>query len=160
MDCMIPRSINAFRTYGGLGFFHGGATLQELIIPTIIIEWPKKARKTPVILKPITEITSLSQRVEISSPAQTDLSGKIDEKTLSRSIFIKVIKPSDGSILFKSKDTIIEPGARNLWIEIDKLDDAEAERDSKATIIICDSDNEELLDQAEVTLKVSLDDWF
>jgi len=160
LDCMIPRSVNAFRTYGGLGFFHGGATLQELIIPTIIIEWPKKARKTPVILKPITEITSLSQRVEISSPAQTDLSGKVDEKTLSRSIFIKVIKPSDGSILFKSKDTIIEPGARNIWIEIKKLEDAEAERDSKATIIICDSDNEELLDQTEVTLKVSLDDWF
>lgn len=160
LDCMIPRSVNAFRTYGGLGFFHGGATLQELIIPTIIIEWPKKARKTPVILKPITEITSLSQRVEISSPAQTDLSGKIDEKTLSRSIFIKVIKPSDGSILFISKDTIIEPGARNLWIEIDKLDEAEAERDSKATIMICDSDNEETLDQTEVTLKVRLDDWF
>lgn len=160
LDCIIPRSVNAFRTYGGLGFFHGGATLQELIIPTIIVEWPKKARKTPVILKPIQEITSLSQRVEISSPAQTDLTGKVDEKTLSRSIFIKVIRPEDGSILFRSENTMIEPGARSLWIELNKLDDAEAERDSKATIIICDSDNEEKLDQTEVTLKVSLDDWF
>ena len=160
LDCIIPRSINAFRTYGGLGFFHGGATLQELIIPTIIIEWPKKARKTPVILKPIQEITSLSQRVEISSPAQTDLTGKVDEKTLSRSTFIKVINPENGSILFKSLDTIIKPGARSLWIELKKLGDAEAERDTKATIMICDSDNEEILDQTEVTLKVSLDEWY
>jgi len=160
LDCIIPRSVNAFKTYGGIGFFHGGATLQELIIPTIIIEWPKKARKTPVILKPIQEITSLSQRVEISSPAQTDLTGKVDEKTLSRSIFIKVINPEDGSILFKSQDTIIEPGARSYWIELKKLDDAEAKRDTKATIMICDSDNEETLDQTEVTLKVSLDEWY
>lgn len=32
IECRVPRSVNAFKTYGGLGYFHGGATLQELII--------------------------------------------------------------------------------------------------------------------------------
>jgi hypothetical protein len=31
LECCIPRSVNAFKTYGGLGFFHGGATMQELV---------------------------------------------------------------------------------------------------------------------------------
>jgi hypothetical protein len=29
LECRVPRSVNAFRTYGGIGFFHGGATLPQ-----------------------------------------------------------------------------------------------------------------------------------
>src|SRR5262249_44077021 len=49
LEVMIPRSMNAFKTYGNLGFFHGGATLQELIIPVIVANWPAKARKVEVV---------------------------------------------------------------------------------------------------------------
>ena len=33
LEVMVPRGMNSFKTYGGLEFFHGGATLQELVIP-------------------------------------------------------------------------------------------------------------------------------
>jgi hypothetical protein len=65
LQCAAPRSIQAFKTPGGLGFFHGGATLQELIIPVLTIRWPQQMREIGVVLKPISQITSLSPRVEI-----------------------------------------------------------------------------------------------
>ena len=55
---MVPRSVNAFRTYGGLGFFHGGATLQELVIPVVVATWPAKASKVEVVLKPVGHIAT------------------------------------------------------------------------------------------------------
>jgi hypothetical protein len=59
LECRVPRSVNAFRTYGGIGFFHGGATLQELVIPVVVFRWPKKAEKVAAVLTPISEIASL-----------------------------------------------------------------------------------------------------
>jgi len=32
LEVRTPRSVNTFKVYGGLGYFHGGATLQEIII--------------------------------------------------------------------------------------------------------------------------------
>ena len=43
----VPRGAASFQTYGGLGYFHGGASLQEWIIPCLQIEWPVKAQ--PVV---------------------------------------------------------------------------------------------------------------
>ena len=45
-------------TYGGIGFFHRGTTLQEWLIPLVCIQWAKKALKTGIVLKPIAEITT------------------------------------------------------------------------------------------------------
>jgi hypothetical protein len=65
LECLVPRSVNAFRTYGGMGFFHGGATLQELVIPVVVFRWPKKAEKVAAVLTPLAEISSLKPRVEV-----------------------------------------------------------------------------------------------
>jgi len=163
LTCLVPRSINAFKTYGGLGFFHGGATLQELIIPIVVAHWPKRAKKVDVVLKPITEITSLTQRIEIGAgtPAQVDLSGTIDANLLSRNVFLKVIDPNTGKIIFKSKlNYLIEPGGKPIITEIQKLEGAEAPFGAKLQVWVCDSDDEEILDKSDVILKVELDEWF
>jgi len=163
LTCIVPRSVNAFKTYGGLGFFHGGATLQELIIPIVIARWPKRARKVNVVLKPITEITSLTQRIEIGpgTPAQVDLSGTIDANLLSRNVFLKVIEPNTGKIIFKSKQNyLIEPGGKPIIAEIQKLEGAEAPFGANLQLLVCDSDDEEILDKSDVVLKVELDEWF
>jgi hypothetical protein len=83
LDCSIPRSINAFKTYGGLGFFHGGATLQELIIPVVVVQWPKKAQKIAAVLKPVAQIVSLAQKIEVAPAAmQKRMFGTVDENLL------------------------------------------------------------------------------
>src|SRR6516165_2191959 len=84
LECRVPRSINAFRAYGGIGLFHGGATLQELITPVVIFRWPKKAEKVAAVLTPVLEITSLKPRVEVKvGVGQTAMFGA-DAKMIGR----------------------------------------------------------------------------
>ncbi len=97
LECMVPRSANAFQTYGSMGFFHGGATLQEIVIPVLKAEWPRKAAKIPVVLGPITEILSLSPRVEIRAGSTASLPGiGADPNITGRNVVIKIIEPESG----------------------------------------------------------------
>lgn len=70
----MSHGVNAFKTYGGLGFFHGGATLQEIIIPVIYAEWPQKTTEITIVLKPVQFITSLTPRVQIEDGGRNDCS--------------------------------------------------------------------------------------
>jgi hypothetical protein len=87
LECLPPRSVNAFKTYGGIGFFHRGTTLQEWLIPLVCIQWAKKAQKTGTVLKPIAEITTQEPMVEIEpdTRGKKNLLGEIDGRLPSRS---------------------------------------------------------------------------
>lgn len=160
LECAIPRSVNAFKTYGGLGFFHGGATLQELIIPVISVTWPQKAQKIEVVLKPVEQITSLVQRIEIAPGAiQKDLFGNVGENLLARQVVVKAVHPQTGKWLFKSKAVSVEPGGPALTVELAKNDDAAANRGDNLDLRVIDADDEEILDHRTVKLMVDLDEW-
>lgn len=162
LDVCIPRSINSFKTYGGLGFFHGGLTLQECIIPVVTVRFPQKAQKIGGVIKPITQIISLAQRVQVGSQAtQPDLfGGKASENYLSRPVMIKVLHPSSGKMLFKSKQPVIlEPGGELVTLELKVVPGASAGMKSELDLYLLDADDEEILDQAKVTLQIELDDW-
>jgi len=158
MDCCIPRGVASFKTYGGLGFFHGGATLQELIIPVVVAEWPKKARKVQVVLKPLAQITSLAQRVEVGPAGQRALIGGVDENLLSRQVVVKVVDGS-GKLLFRSQPVSVEPGGEIQAAQLAKVSTAEAAAGAKVLLQAVDADDEELLDRREVTLAISVSEW-
>jgi len=162
LDCYVPRSINAFKTYGGLGFFHGGATLQELIIPVLKANWDKKAKKIEVVLKPITQITSLSQRIEVAPAAvNTNLFGNLDATLTTRQVQVNVVDLTTGKRLFKSKTAVtIEPGGELQIPQLEKVEGAEARVGTELELRLIDADDEEVLDRRTVTLKVDLDEWF
>lgn len=162
LGCSIPRSINAFKTYGGLGFFHGGATLQELIIPVVVVQWPKKAQKISAVLKPITQIVSLAQKVEVAPAAmQKKMFGTVDENLLSRQVCVKVQDPITGKLIFKSRNPMsIEPGSGSKTLDLIKVEGSEAKVGSKLDIVLFDADDEEILDKNSVILQVELDEWF
>ncbi len=161
LDCCVPRSIGAFKTYGGLGFFHGGATLEELIIPLVTIRWPKKARKAGVVLKPVSQITSLAQRVEVASAEQQqDFLAESDENIIGRQVVVKVVDPATGKNLFKSKQPMnIEPTGKIQVVEIAKVEGAEGASGMNLMLVLEDADDGEQLDRQPVTLKVDLDEW-
>ena len=161
LQCCVPRSVNTFKTYGRIGFFHGGATLQELVTPMLTIRWPRKAKKTGVVLKPISQITSLAQRVEIASAAaQMDLGGGADDALLARKVNVKVCFPGAGKALMKGRTTAnIEPGGGPVTVELVKAGDAEAEAGTDLEVVIEDADNDEVLERRRVALKVDLNDW-
>lgn len=161
LQCCVPRSVNAFKTYGQIGFFHGGATLQELVTPVLTIRWPRKAKKTDVVLKPITQITSLMQRVEVApAAAQTGFFDAVDETLLTRTVRVRVCDPATGKTLFKSKATAkIEPGGAPVSIELAKVAEAEAKAGTELEVVVEDADNDEPLERRPVVLKVELNEW-
>ena len=98
-ECLVPRSVNAFKTYGGLGYFHGGATLQELVTPVVVARWPKKSQKIGVVLKPLGPIVRLTPTMEVAPAAvQRDLLGAVDETFTGRQVRVKILHPASGKI--------------------------------------------------------------
>lgn len=159
LECRVPRSVNAFRTYGGIGFFHGGATLQELVTPVVVFRWPKKAEKVVAVLTPVSEITSLKPRVEVrAGTSQTTMFGA-DVKTTGRQIVVKVVEPSSGRRLFNSQSHKVEAEGQPVTIALDRDPNEACARGTRLQVEVRDADNDELLDRCDVELKVDLEEW-
>ena len=162
LECCVPRSVNSFKTYGGLGFFHGGLTLQEWIIPVVSVHFPSKGQKIGGVLKPVSQITSLAQRIQVTPQAtQLDLfAGLAHENYLSRPVILKVVQPASGKVVFKSKKSaMLEPGGEPVAMELMAVPGAAADSKSELEMLLLDADDEEVLDRLKITLQVELDDW-
>lgn len=161
LECLTPRSVNAFKTYGGVGFFHRGSTLQEWIIPLVCIQWAKKAQKTGIVLKPIAEITTQEPIVEIEpeTRGKKNLLGEIDGSYLGRQVAVKIRDAASGKVLFKSPAVAVSPHDEVRQIKLAKVSGAEGRFGQKLTMEIVDADDETLLTSAEVVLKTDLDEW-
>lgn len=161
LECLTPRSVNTFITYGGIGFFHRGTTLQEWLIPLLCIQWEKKAQKTGIVLKPVAEITTLEPVVEIEpeTRGKKNLLGEIEGSYLGRQITIKIRDAASGKMFFKSSDIAVSPKDDIRQVKLDKVSGAEGRYGQKLTLVILDADNEEILATADVTLKIDMDEW-
>ncbi len=161
LQCAIPRSIQAFKTPGGLGFFHGGATLQELIIPILTIRWPQQMRVIGVVLKPVNQISGLAPRLEIEPErVDTNLLGEVDEKLVGRRAQIEISQSQTGQKLFVSVPVTIEPGGEKQIVQLEREPGVQASLRSKLDIVVRDADSGEVLDRCMATLMKELDEWF
>jgi hypothetical protein len=162
LEVMVPRSMNAFKTYGNLGFFHGGTTLQELIIPVIVANWPAKARKVEVVLKPVGHVASEAPRVQVQAGVsnQTSLFGT-DSKLLARRVMIKIHEPSSGRLVFKHPEPVtVEPGGELSTVPLAVVEPkVELAYGTPLVVLVLDADDEEILAREEITLKVDINDW-
>lgn len=159
LECRVPRSVNAFRTYGGIGFFHGGATLQELVTPVVVFRWPKKAEKVAAVLTPVSEITSLKPRVEVKPGVGQGTMFGADTNTMSRQVVVKVVERGSGRRLFKSDSHKIEPEGQPLTVVLEREPDEVCPRGTRLQVQVRDADNDEILDRCDVELKVDLEEW-
>ena len=162
LEVMVPRSVNAFKTYGGLGFFHNGATLQEMVIPVVIVQWPTKSVKVPVVLKPVGHIMTEAPCVQVEAgvAGQQKLVGA-DDTRLARRIVAKVHDPTGGRLIFKSEEPVtVEPCSGLITIQMKRIDSNVAlSYGTKLIVRIYDADDEALLTEEKVVLKVDLDEW-
>jgi hypothetical protein len=161
LECRIPRSVNAFRTYGGLGYFHGGATLQELIIPVVVFRWPKKAEKVAVVLTPLAEITSVKPRIEVrpGGAGQVSMFGA-DVKMVGRQVVVKVVEPGSGRRLFRSaQSSKVNPDGAPITLTLEREGGETCSRGAHLQVEARDADNDELLDRCDVELKIDLEEW-
>jgi hypothetical protein len=84
----------------------------------------------------------------------------LDEKSMSRRVLVKVMSPLTSKAIFKSSTADIEPAGETKTVELKKVDGADARIDTKLEMMLVDADDDEILDRADVTLKVELDEWF
>lgn len=161
LGVMVPRSVNAFKTYGGLGFFHGGAMLQEMIIPVIVARWPVHATKVKVVLKPVVRITSEAPRVEVEAGVEQMTFLAPDERQLSRRVSVKVRDPATGKVVFRHADpVIVEPGGEASIVQLHIVEPKPAlVRGTILLVEVRDADDEEILAQEEITLEIDIDEW-
>src|SRR5439155_1425418 len=145
LECRVPRSVNAFRTYGGIGFFHGGATLQELVVPVVVFRWPKKAEKVAAVLTPLAEITSLRPRVEVrpGGAGQALMFGP-DAKMMGRQVMVKVVEPGSGRRLFRSTLSCkVDPDGSPVTLTLEREGGETCPRGARLQVEIRDADNDE-----------------
>jgi hypothetical protein len=161
LECLTPRSVGAFKTYGGTGFFHRGATFQEWIIPLVFIQWVKKSQKTGIVLKPIAAITTQEPIVELEPETRSkiDLFGELSGKYLGRQICIKIRDDASGKAFFKSQAVAVSPKDEVRQVRLEKVPGAEGRYGQQLTLVVMDADSEEILQSAAVTLKVDMDEW-
>lgn len=162
LECMVPRSVNAFRTYGRVGFFHGGATLQELVIPVVVCRWPRRAQKVAAVLTPPGAITSLRPRVEVG-PGLTGFLPEVGPSgaVMGREVVVQVIEPGSGRRLFRSGRAVaLVPGGAKVDVVLDRVPGAACQRGARLRVEVRDADNDdEILDHAEADLMVDLEEW-
>ncbi len=151
----FPSGAASFRAYGGLGYFHGGASLQEWIIPCIKIEWPQKASPVYVRVQPIEQILSLRPKIIL----EIERDGMFIEDTIPRQVEVRLLDARQKMILFHSEPKTITPDQEQVAVALQPLEDAQAERGTLLTIEVRDLRTSEVIARENTTLMVPLENW-
>jgi hypothetical protein len=154
---VVPSGAACFRAYGGLSFFHGGASLQEWIVPCIKIEWPHRAKPIRVTLQKVPQILSLRQKIILEIQQEKFF----DDTILPRQVEVVIREAKQQTILFHTDPRMIMPEAeqRQVSVSIKPLEGVDAKRHTPLIIELRDSRTGEILDRQTSTLMVDLENW-
>jgi hypothetical protein len=152
----VASGASCFRTYGGLGFFHGGASLQEWIVPCIKIEWPRKATLVDLIVQPISQILSQRPKIILEVKREKLFGG---EETLARQVEVRIREDRQNTIIFRSAPKMITPADELVSITMELVEGIEAERNTPLTIEVYDARTDEPITTATTTLMVAIENW-
>jgi len=151
----VPSGTACFRTYGGLGYFHGGASLQEWINPCLKIEWPLQARPVKVAIQPIEQVLSIRPKIMLEVVRESML---IDD-AMPRQVEVRLREARKKTILFRSAPKTITPDQEEVPVVLQPVEDAQAERGTALTIEVRDLHTDEVIDTKNTTLMVPLENW-
>jgi len=151
----VPSGAASFRAYGGLGYFHGGASLQEWLIPCLSVEWPLTVAPVEVALRPLPGVLSQRPRVTLDI-VHTNM---LIEDAISRTVEVLIRETSRQTILFRSAPTTITPDQEEAVIPLAAVPDVTAERGTRLRLEVRDSRSEAVLDGTDSILMVTLEGW-
>jgi hypothetical protein len=149
------RGTSSWSAYGKLGYFHGGASLQEWIIPCVQIEWPTQAQPIHVTVQPVKHILSAQPRLTL----RAERSSIFIEDALPRHVEVLIRQASSRVILFRSAHLEIAPDQETVAVSLRRTPNATAPRDTVLRIEVRDTLTEEVIDATDSMLAVDLDDW-
>lgn len=150
----LPAGAACFKAYGGHGYYHGGASLQEWIIPCVKIEWPEEAVPVGVALQPLSRILGLQVRVTLI----VSRAGLFPESALPRRVGIVIRNAATDIILFRSAEVSVTPDRDTVSVTL--VSTAEpAARGTRVRIEVRDASNDAVIAGGESMLMVEKDDW-
>lgn len=151
----LPRGAASFRAYGSLGYFHGGASLQEWIIPCVTIEWPQQARPVMVTLQPVSQILSQQPRVKLTITADSLLR----EESIGRTVEVIMRSQQTQALLFRSQPVWVTMKEPQVEVTLEKVAGAAAPRGTPVSVEVRDPTSEVQLNMQTSTLKIELAEW-
>lgn len=150
-----PYGAASFRAYGALGYFHGGASLQEWIIPCVAVEWPQTAQPVQVMLQPLSRILSKRPKVVL----QVSGSSLFAEDAMSRQVEVIIRDKTHLAILFRSAPVTVALKDAMQELTLQAESEAKAERNTPLLIEVREVSTERQLYQIESTLMIALTGW-
>jgi len=159
LKAAIPRSTSWFEVPGGMKFMHGGATLQERIIPVVVATWPAKAHKAKVLLDEMKHVTSLTPWVKLRAAA--GLFGATDSTVLSREVIIEIKEAATGRTVFRHDEpVIVKSSGEEQTIRLMLAENPPTLPTGASMVVeVRDADDDELLIKEPATLEVNIDEW-
>jgi hypothetical protein len=151
----VPLGAAAFRTYGGHGYYHGGASLQEWIIPCVRIEWPSQARQVEIAIEPLSQILTRRPRVNLRVHRES----MFVEDSMPRQVEVIIRGAAERTILFRGAAVRITPAQSEVAVTLEQVKGVEAERGTHLRIEVRDLSSEAVLDACDSTLKIELSGW-
>lgn len=151
----LPRGAASFRAYGGLGYFHGGASLQEWIIPCLAVEWPQAAQPVQVSLDPLSRILSVRPKVVL----RVEGASLLREDNIARQVEIVIRSQQAQTVLFRSDVITATVDTMQQEVVLSAVPGASAERSTPVNIEVRDPRSEERLHVQGAVLSVELSGW-
>ncbi|MFC2037954.1 PglZ domain-containing protein, partial [Chloroflexota bacterium] len=151
----VPYGAASFRAYGGLGYFHGGASLQEWVIPCLTVEWPLQARPVGVALQSLPQVLSQHARV----PLRVERGSLFIEEAIPRKVEVVIRDAGTHTILFRSQAMTVTPDREEVDVVATVLEGMIATRGTSLRIEVRDSGTEKVLDASESMLAIDLAGW-
>ncbi|MGH2343670.1 MAG: hypothetical protein ACRDG4_00480, partial [Chloroflexota bacterium] len=150
----LPAGAAIFKTYGGKGYFHGGGSLQEWVIPVVKVAWPVTAKPVEVVVRPITSILTPRPKLvlEVLRPSL------LVEDAIARRVTAMIRRIENLDILFRSSEHTVAPDRDTVTIALERTR-ATAKRGTPTRIEIRDALTEEVIASAESILMVEIDQW-
>lgn len=151
----VARGASSFRAYGGLGYFHGGASLQEWIIPCVKVEWPLKSKPVDVEIQSLPKVLGQRPRVTLLVVR----SGFFVEESIPRQVDVLIRDARRRTILFRSETVSVTPDQDQVSVVLRAEEKVVAERGTTLEIEVRDKRDDLPICSTESTLMTDLTDW-
>lgn len=146
---------SSWSAYGGLGYFHGGASLQEWVIPCLRVAWPAEAHPVEVEIEPVPNI--LSERPAVT--LRVERGSLFVEEALPRRVEVVIRHKTAHTILFRSPATDLRPDQTSVRVTLEVVPGSEANRGTPLRIEVREAASEQVIARVESTLMIEISEW-
>jgi hypothetical protein len=156
----VPRATGILEARGRYQFFHGGASLQEVVVPHLCASFPRRTVKFDVRLHVPSRITSLLFDVALEAippSGQYSLGGQVSARYVEVRVYLMHDGQVAGSPLASAAgpDCFVSEAQMRQWVRLRISDTARFRYGDAVRIVVVDADTPGVqLDQADAVLHV------